>query len=349
MTTTDATILSPLRQQTEHYLQSCLAQGQSHRTVEGKRGSLAAFLDWCELRGLEKPRQILRQHLTRYQRHLYHYRQPSGKALSVATQRQRLTAVKTLFAWLVREEQIPHNPAGELQLPKTHRRLPRAILSEGEIQRLLQQARYNEHGLRNRAIFETLYATGIRRGEAAALQIYDIDLEQQTLMVREGKGRKDRLLPIGERACHWINRYLLEERPQLVVPPDSGQLFLSNRGGPFTPPQLSHLTRDLLDRCGIDKSGACHLFRHTMATQMLENGADLRFIQAMLGHADISTTQIYTHVSLRKLRDVYTRTHPARLEAEEEAVNADKEGRGDTPTLDTLLETLENEQSEEEE
>src|SRR5690606_31844275 len=130
--------------------------------------------------------------------------------------------------------------------------------------------------------------------------------------VREGKGKKDRLLPIGERACRWIDRYVSEVRPQLVVAGDDDQaLFLDNKGTRFTPGQLSDKVRNYLVAAGIDKPGACHLFRHTMATLMLENGADLRFIQAMLGHADISTTTIYTQVSIRALKEVYARTHPA--------------------------------------
>ncbi len=304
-----------LTQQIQRYLESCRVRGYSERTVEGKQSALERFEAWCGERSLVDPAEVTPALLDRYQRYLFYYRQSSGKGLSIVTQRKRLSEVKLLFAWLAHKREVPYNPASELDLPRPHKRLPRAILSPGDLDALLTQTAFRPNHLRERAIIETLYATGIRRAELVNLDRYDIDLAQQTLMVRLGKGKKDRFLPMGERACYWIERYQAEERPGLVVPPDPGCVFLNNRGERFTTHQLSDLVKQLLERAGIDKPGACHLFRHTMATQMLENGADLRFIQAMLGHADISTTQIYTHVSLKRLREVYTRTHPAKLNA----------------------------------
>jgi integrase/recombinase XerD len=133
-------------------------------------------------------------------------------------------------------------------------------------------------------------------------------------MVRKGKGGKDRLIPIGERALRWTDRYVREVRPQLLVDGGDNTLFLTDHGQPFVNNRLSDLVKSYLERCDIDKPGACHLFRHTMATLMLENGADLRYIQVMLGHARLETTTIYTQVAIRKLKEVYERTHPARME-----------------------------------
>ncbi len=147
--------------------------------------------------------------------------------------------------------------------------------------------------------------------ECQNLALYDLDLEQGTVLIREGKGKKDRYIPIGERACAWIRKYLEDMRPALVLDPDDGYVFISDLGTPFRNNQLSDLVKKYLARAGIDKPGTCHLFRHAMATQMLENGADIRFIQAMLGHADLSNTQIYTQVSIKKLKAVHTLTHPA--------------------------------------
>jgi len=132
--------------------------------------------------------------------------------------------------------------------------------------------------------------------------------------VRQGKGKKDRMIPIGSRALAWIDKYVLEVRPTLARQPDDGTLFLSNQGDTFSPNRLSQMVREYVDGAQLGKSGACHLFRHTMATLMLENGADIRFIQAMLGHAELSTTQIYTQVSIRKLKEIHSLTHPARLD-----------------------------------
>ena len=144
------------------------------------------------------------------------------------------------------------------------------------------------------------------------LHLHDLDPERGTIMVRQGKGRKDRMIPeIGQRALAWITRYRDEVRPQLVREPDGGTLFLANLNEPFTPNRLTQLARDYIDAAEIGKRGSCHLFRHTCATLMLENGADIRFIRQLLGHAELSTTQIYTQVSIQKLCQVHAATHPS--------------------------------------
>ena len=166
---------------------------------------------------------------------------------------------------------------------------------------------------RDRAILETFYSTGIRRLELIHLGLYDIDLDRGTLMVRHGKGKRDRMLPIGERAVAWVEKYLNEVRPELATAQSEQALFLTNLGTLFHPNRLTALVRNYINATNIGKKGSCHLFRHSMATHMLENGADIRFIQAMLGHARMDTTQIYTQVSIKKLKEVHTLTHPARM------------------------------------
>jgi len=135
-------------------------------------------------------------------------------------------------------------------------------------------------------------------------------------MVRQGKMRKDRMIPIGERALCWVEKYLADVRPALTVEPDDGTLFLTASGEAFSGNRLSQLVKEYVDKANVGKKGACHLFRHTMATLMLEGGADIRFIQQMLGHAEISTTQIYTQVSIKKLKEIHTATHPAKMTRE---------------------------------
>lgn len=320
------------------YLDTCAALGYSAGTLKRHRRMLGRFFDWCEDRSITDPRRVTRPMLERYRRYLYHARNAQGRALSLTGQRQHLTAVKVFFQWLTRENYLMHNPASELKLPRPHKRLPRAILTGEEVERVLKQTElHGEAGLRDRAMLETLYATGIRRLELTQLKLDDVDFDQHTLMVRQGKGQKDRLLPIGPSAVHWIGRYLTEVRPNLVIEPDRQILFLHDRGIAYTPHQLSDRVRDYLSRAGIDKPGSCHLFRHTMATLMLDHGADLRFIQAMLGHADISTTQIYTQVSIQKLRDVYLRTHPANLKTEDRGQTTDR------PAEAALYQALEDE------
>jgi integrase/recombinase XerD len=142
------------------------------------------------------------------------------------------------------------------------------------------------------------------------LAVFDLDTERGTILIRQGKGKKDRMVPVGERAAAWIEKYLYESRPQLIVGPDEGALFLTNTDEAFTPNRLSQLVRNYVRAAELGKTGSCHLFRHTAATLMLEGGADIRYIQAMLGHAELSTTQIYTQVSSRKLQQVHRATHP---------------------------------------
>ncbi len=160
-------------------------------------------------------------------------------------------------------------------------------------------------------MLELFYAAGLRRSELTRLRVFDLDVELRlTLAVRQGKRRKDRMIPTGERAAAWAARYLNDIRPKLAVEPDDGILFLTVDGTIFSQDRLTGLVSDYVKRSGLGKPGACHLFRQTMATLMLEGGADIRFIQQMLGHADISTTQIYTQVSLRQLRAIHAATHP---------------------------------------
>ena len=189
-------------------------------------------------------------------------------------------------------------------------------------------------GIRDRAILETFYSTGIRRAELIHLQAYDVDRERGTLLVRQGKGRKDRMVPIGERALAWIDKYVREVRSALCREPQKERtLFLTKDGEPFSGTRMCLLVTGYLRQAQVRKSGACHLLRHTMATLMLENGADIRFIQAMLGHGKLETTQIYTHVSIHKLKEIHRATHPARLERAEQAQNADSPGQSDAKGL----------------
>ena len=314
-----------------HYLNDAQSLGLSPSTLTGRKHAIGRFIDWCEDRSLTSPTDITRPILERYRRHLYHHRS-AHRPLGLAAQRNHLTAIRMFFKYLARQNHLPANPASELQLPKPPRPLPKAILTHQEVEAMLNHTQIHaEKGIRDRAILETLYASGVRRMELTNLQLYDVDIDQHSLRVRKGKGGKDRLIPIGQRACQWIDHYIQDIRPQLVIDVNDDTLFLTDYGEPFYGQRLTQLVRKYILAAGIDKPGACHLFRHTMATLMLENGADIRFIQAMLGHADISTTTIYTKVSIQALREVYERTHPARL---------GRPGQHDEPTEDEVLLTL---------
>jgi integrase/recombinase XerD len=287
------------------------AHGYSPRTIENRRGQLAALASWLEERGVTRPVEVTRPMLERYQRHLFHYRKPNGEPLSFRSQAQRLLPVRAFYRWAARNNVVLYNPASELELPRVEHRLPKPALTAAEAEAVLAVPDLRAPlGLRDRALLEVLYSTGIRRSELAHLAVFDLDAERGTLMVRQGKGRRDRFVPIGSRAASWVACYLAEVRPGLVAGADCGTLFLTAEGTAFSPDRLTQIARGYVETSGVAKEGACHLFRHTMATLMLEGGADIRYIQAMLGHAELSTTQIYAQVSIRALQAVHEATHP---------------------------------------
>ena len=234
----------------QRYLEALRIKNYSERTVENREMYLGSFIEWCAARSLSRPQEITKPILDRYQRHLFHYRRPSGKPLTFSSQAQALTPVRSFFKWLTRTNVLLWNPASEIELPKQEKRLPKYVLTAAEAERVLAQPNVNDAiGLRDRAILETLYSTGIRRMEVIHLCVYDLDAERGTLMVRQGKGKKDRMVPIGEQAVVWIRKYIDEARPQLVVPPDAGTLFLTQEGEEISREGLTQLVRRSTVRC----------------------------------------------------------------------------------------------------
>ena len=297
------------------FLDTSLAKGLSPLTVTTRKRALVRFIAWCEEREF-KPATITLPILERYQRHLFHSRKRNDAPLAMATQAQRLMPINAWFRWMVRGGMLAANPAADLELPRLPKRLPRYWLSCEEIDQLVRHvAIYGDEGLRDRAIIEVLYSTGLRRAELIELNLGDVNERQGVVFVREGKGAKDRVVPIAERALAWLVKYRDEVRPNWRLPGDpddrTAPLWLRPDGKPLRKNQLTDRMKKLLAEAGIDKPGACHLFRHAMATHMLERGADVRIVQAILGHAQLSTTAIYTHVTIAQLKAVHSATHPA--------------------------------------
>lgn len=306
------------------HLDGLRARNYAESALVTREHHLREFIKWCAERSLLRPTDITRPILERYQRWLFHYRKKDGQPMTFRSQHGRLVPVRAFFAWLCRNNHLLANPAADLELPRAEKRLPRHVLTAAEAEQVLARPDVAvPMGLRDRAILETLYSTGLRRMEIAHLKLYDLDAQRGTLMVRQGKGKKDRMAPIGERAVAWVQRYLEEARPSLMTTPDDGTLFLSNLGQAFEVNRLTEIVRDYVAAAEIGKTGACHLFRHTCATLMLEGGADIRFIQQLLGHEKLETTQIYAQVSIRMLKEVHARTHPARLTLAPESAHED--------------------------
>ena len=300
--------------------------GYSPKTIARYRVSLALFAEWASARGVDRPRDVTQGVVERYQAHLLAYRQPNGKPLTVRSQMARLVALRQWFAWLARTHRVLLNPAADLDLPRVPRWQPRSGMTINEVERVMAEPDLDTiTGLRDRTILEVLYSTGVRASELADLAIADLDIPRGVVAVRHGKGGKPRMVPIAERATAWCEKYLLDARPHLAVPPDDGRLFLSDRGRLFSAKVLTAMARKYLDAAGITRPGACHLFRHTAATLMLEGGADIRYIQEFLGHADLNTTQLYTHVSIGALKAVHQRSHPGARSERDNALDSESD------------------------
>jgi len=233
--------------------------------------------------------------------------QKQGKA--TATIARRLAALKAFYQFLVREKRIKTDPTANLESPKLEKRLPR-VLTVSEVERLLAQPDPSQPaGLRDRGMLELLYATGIRVSELVSLNVEDVNLETGYIRCT-GKGSKERIVPLGSLAIKWVQEYLQHGRPKLVKDREEKALFVNHHGNRLTRQGFWKIVKKYAEDARIDKEITPHTLRHSFATHLLENGADLRSVQEMLGHADISTTQIYTHVTKDRLKEVYARTHP---------------------------------------
>ena len=267
-------------------------------------------------------------HLQQYQMWLYNYEREEkdkdksreeGKEkrrLSIGAQACRLAAVRKFFTWLADNQQIAYNPASMLQPPKQPQRLPANVLTRGEARRLLESTPTdNPRDVRDRAILETLYSTGIRRAELIGLAIYDVDFENQTLRIERGKGNRTRIVPLTESAVSALRLYVEAARGVFTGNTSHGasqsHLFVSSRsGGPLDDADIVRIVQKAAKRAKISKHITPHTLRHTCATHLLKGKADIRQIQKLLGHRRLSSTEVYTRVEISDLREVINRCHP---------------------------------------
>jgi len=321
----DPSIRGGFRSYLIEFIEWTEAMNFSASLIKNRRVEMGYFIDWCEARSITTPHDVTRAILESYRQHVFAYRKPrDGLPLCFETQGRHLLSVRSFFKWMTRQHHLLFNPASELDLPKHEKRLPRHVLTVAEIAQILNvpdTGAANGMGIRDRAIMETLYSTGMRRAELVNLDLTDLDSERGTVLIRQGKGKKDRMVPIGERALTWIARYVQEVRPRYLDEESDTTLFISKHYERLTGKQLSGVVKTAIDGANLERvqisgplNSSCHLFRHACATHMLENGADIRYIQALLGHADLTTTEVYTRVAIVKLKEVHNATHPARLE-----------------------------------
>jgi integrase/recombinase XerD len=300
-----------LARRSDEYFETLAVKNHSLDGIETRKRRMDRFLKWADDRDLRRPEQITRSIIESFQRYLWDFRKPDGKPLGISTQQGYLYTLKAFFAWLIRQRFLEANPASELEPPRAEIRLPVEALSCAEVETLLAVPEISDPlGIRDRAIMELFYSTGIRRTELVKLRIEDINREHRRLRV-QGKGKKERVVPVGRRALAWLEKYLDDVRHLLVVSSSEKTLFLTGFGTGFSPDCLGRMITEYFQRASLGRKGSCHLLRHTCATHMLEGGADIRYIQQLLGHANLDTTAIYTQVGIHQLQAVHARCHPA--------------------------------------
>lgn len=279
-------------------------KGLSSNTMEAYRRDLGKFARHLQKnRSKTHPAEIEKQDIMAF----LSWQLDNGAAY--ASVARSLSSIKAYFKFLLLEDYLQINVAGDLETPKIKRHLPE-VLSVEEVDRLMEvPSKVKPLGIRDRAMLELMYGTGLRVSELIAVQIEDINLTAGFLRCL-GKGRKERIVPVNQTSIEWVQRYLSKARPFLVKNPQERSLFVNARGGSLSRQGFFKILCSHVAEAELNKEVTPHTLRHSFATHLLENGADLRAVQEMLGHADISTTQIYTHLTRSRLREVYRQCHP---------------------------------------
>lgn len=278
-------------------------RGLAQNTLESYGRDLRQFQTYLESSNKEFLKDSNRTTILAYLTNL----QAKGRAVSTIS--RNLAAIKSFYQYLVRERYLEKDPAVNLESPKLEKKLPK-ILTIGEVEELLKQPNNTlPAGMRDKAMLELLYATGIRVSELISLNISDVNLDMGYIKCY-GKGAKERIVPLGSIAAKCVQEYINKGRSKLVRTYDEAALFVNHHGNRLTRQGFWKIIKKYAQEANITKEITPHTLRHSFATHLLENGADLRSVQEMLGHADISTTQIYTHVTKNHLKEVYDKTHP---------------------------------------
>jgi integrase/recombinase XerD len=277
-------------------------RGASHNTLAAYRRDLESYRAFLA----RERRRVEDAGAADLSRHLAALRQRGLGSRSVA---RHLSAIRGLYRFLLAAGAVARDPTEHLENPRPPRRLPRTLSPEDVAALIESPDGTRPDGLRDRALLELLYACGLRASEALALRLDDVNF-QAGYVTATGKGDRQRLVPMGAQAMHWLKLYLRTARPRFVRRADPGVLFLNRTGRPLSRQALWGLIKKSARRAGVRAGVSPHTLRHSFASHLLEGGADLRSVQAMLGHADISTTQIYTHLSSRAVREMYRKFHP---------------------------------------
>ncbi|MGO8754071.1 MAG: site-specific tyrosine recombinase XerD [Gallionellaceae bacterium] len=281
-----------------------LEDGLSRNTLESYRRDLNKFTAWLEHQGRASILETTHADIQGFLAHLV-----TGEEAKATSTSRAISSLKRLFRYLLRQNRIAADPTLQIATPKLPRSLPKS-LTEQEVELLLDAPDVQTPlGMRDRTMLEVLYATGLRVSELVALSVAQVSLDMGVVRVM-GKGSKERLVPLGEEALDWLRRYLSEARPVLLAGKLSDALFVTHRAEAMTRQMFWYLIKKHARRGALSKSLSPHTLRHAFATHLLNHGADLRVVQMLLGHADISTTQIYTHVARERLKQLHAMHHP---------------------------------------
>jgi len=291
----------------ESYLKYLRLKDYAKKTISKRKHFLKTFYDWCSKRNILEFSNVTKETIEKYHKTILGLKKKDGSCQGFDNQRRYLSCVHDFFSFLAEKNQILINPTEKVNLPIVPASLPSEILSQIEIKRILRNTEPKTNKLlRDRAILELLYATAVRKAELMNLDIADIDFDKQRLLVRCGKGKKDRMLPLTKRSINWLNKYLVIRNNLENI----NALFLSTLDNRISPTGLSNIIKRAVARTNIKKKISCHSFRHSLATHLLDNGCDIRHIQELLGHSSLFATQIYTRVSVVRLKEVHKKTHP---------------------------------------
>lgn len=301
----------------EKYLLHLRQNNASPFTVQIRRGGLNFFTRFATLRGIESPFDIDYAFIGAFARYVrYEYIGRHKQGLCASTQNNYFATVRAFFLFLAENNLILYNPTERLTYTKGGRKLPAYILSKNDAERIFAHLRTTTlYGLRSRAIVELLYSSGLRKKELANLKLYDLDFEHGVVHVRQGKFNRDRFVPVTDRALFWLKRWLNEGHKKYSQKKASEHLFIRKDGNLLGSAAAGRIVSNAIARAHIGKIGGCHLFRHSMATAMLEAGCDVRYVQEMLGHKRISTTERYTRVDRSFLKAMHNRFHPLTAES----------------------------------
>jgi integrase/recombinase XerD len=289
-------------------------RGQSDNTAKTYAALLGKFTAWAATQNLTDWKSVELKHLMSFLQHererpLADEPKESTKRLSSESVYLEIAALRALYRFAENERLLPANVAENLSLPRRWKRLPKALTNNEIAKLLVPEAPETPENLCGQAILELAYASGLRLAELKNVRLEQLHLDAGFINVI-GKGNKERVVPVGRKAVEAINRYLTAGRPKLVTPKSPANVFLTKRGTPFAPVTLWLRIKRRVRRAGVSRNITPHMLRHSFATHLLEHGADLRVIQELLGHANISTTEIYTHVTGNRLRDIHRKFHP---------------------------------------